>query len=103
MGKKPFDISAIDLSKPASVKKLKEHVVREAYSKAMEGEKDAVNALSSFISIVVEAERQFNVVREEKLLELEQTINELEETLDHIITKKEIQTSETVIPFDDED
>jgi hypothetical protein len=88
VGKKDYDISKLDLSRPASVKALKEHIVNTAYTKAMNGDKEAVNALSSFISIVVEAERQFNVVREEKLLELEKTMNELEDSLDSILSKR---------------
>lgn len=85
-----FDINTLDVSDPKQVYDFKNHIVRESYRSAMSGSTEGsktVTALKNLMEILVEAEKQYNVIRHEQLLELEESINALETEIDRLASE----------------
>jgi len=84
---KNFNISDVDFSEPTQIKALKERIVHEAYIKATSSDpKDhkAAAALKNVVDIILELERDQNVTREFKMIEINIKLNKLEVVIDNL-------------------
>ena len=73
-----FDIGKLDISDPKQVHEFKSFLVKQSFLAAQEGEVKVTAAYKNTMELLVEGEKRFNVIREEKLKELEDIINEIE-------------------------
>lgn len=84
---KKFNINDIDFSEPKQIKAFKERIVHEAYTKASsDNPKDhkAAAALKNVVDILLELERDQNVTRENRMIEINRKLNDLEVVIDNL-------------------
>lgn len=85
-----YDIEGVDISDPAQVKEFKNHLTREAYTAAMQGDRDGnakTAAIKNVMEIVAEAEKSFNYLRKEALEDLGNRLEALEVEMDRLINE----------------
>jgi hypothetical protein len=85
-----FKIEDLDISNPTIVKEFKEHILRVSYDSALSGRKDAsavTASLKNVLEICCEAEKHFNVVRAERLTDMEMMMDKLEIEMDRILAE----------------
>lgn len=85
-----FDINSIDFSSPAAIQTLKESIIKEAYRRATSTDPKIAKttaSLKNVIEIITELERSWNIKREEDLFILNQRVDQLDETIDLLLTE----------------
>lgn len=93
----------IDISSPKEIHELKSSVVEKAWIAAQKGQNKEVTAYKGMMEILVSAESQYNLAREEQLEKLKRTLDSLEVELNRLMAENEELQNRILTHEKDED